>query len=70
MAGGVAPVLDEAVQLAGRGRLVESPQYKARVDGVDIHFYYVKGEGSNPLPCYFLKGPLVRCFRPHAGSMS
>src|SRR5262245_493809 len=21
------------------------PQYKARVDGVDIHFYYVKGEG-------------------------
>src|SRR5262245_29806867 len=26
------------------------PQYKARVDGVDIHFYYVRGEGSNPLP--------------------
>src|SRR5262245_25239652 len=31
-------------------RLNRYPQYKARVDGVDIHFYYVKGEGSNPLP--------------------
>jgi pimeloyl-ACP methyl ester carboxylesterase len=32
------------------------PQHKARVDDVDIHFYYVKGEGSNPLPLLLTHG--------------
>src|ERR1700738_2081029 len=26
------------------------PQYKAEIDGVGIHFIYVKGKGSNPRP--------------------
>src|SRR5262249_10915100 len=41
---------------AAEARLNRYPQYKARVDGVDIHFYYVKGEGSNPLPLLLTHG--------------
>jgi pimeloyl-ACP methyl ester carboxylesterase len=37
-------------------RLNRYPQYKARVDGVDLHFYYVKGEGPNPLPLLLTHG--------------
>src|SRR5262249_50989601 len=35
---------------AAEARLNRYPQYKARVGGVDIHFYYVKGDGPNPPP--------------------
>ncbi|WPU66810.1 epoxide hydrolase family protein [Peredibacter starrii] len=31
-------------------RLNEYPQYMAQVDDYQIHFYYVQGEGPNPLP--------------------
>jgi epoxide hydrolase len=41
---------------AAEARLNRYPQYKARVDGVDIHFYYVQGEGSNPLPLLLTHG--------------
>jgi len=41
---------------AAEARLNRYPQYIARVDGVDIHFYYVKGEGSNPLPLLLTHG--------------
>jgi pimeloyl-ACP methyl ester carboxylesterase len=41
---------------AAETRLNRYPQYKARVDGVDIHFYYVKGEGPNPLPLLLTHG--------------
>jgi len=41
---------------AAEVRLNRYPQYKARVDGVAIHFYYVKGEGSNPLPLLLTHG--------------
>jgi epoxide hydrolase len=41
---------------SAEARLNQYPQYKARVDGVDIHFYYVKGEGSNPLPLLLTHG--------------
>src|SRR5215510_6497875 len=41
---------------AAEARLNRYPQYKARVDGVDLHFYYVKGEGSNPLPLLLTHG--------------
>src|SRR5262245_17179807 len=41
---------------AAEARLNRYPQYKARVDGVDIHFYYVKGEGSKPLPLLLTHG--------------
>src|SRR5262245_20305201 len=41
---------------AAEARLNRYPQYKARVDGVDIHFYYVKGEGSSPLPLLLTHG--------------
>src|SRR5262245_22923326 len=41
---------------AAEARLNRYPQYKARVDGVDIHFYYVKGEGTNPLPLLLTHG--------------
>src|SRR5262245_8163104 len=41
---------------AAEVRLNRYPQYKARVDGVAIHIYYVKGEGSNPLPLLLTHG--------------
>jgi epoxide hydrolase len=41
---------------AAEARLNRYPQYKAHVDDVDIHFYYVKGEGSNPLPLLLTHG--------------
>src|SRR5215475_14015707 len=41
---------------AAEARLNRYPQYKARVDGVDIHFYYVKGEGPSPLPLLLTHG--------------
>ena len=41
---------------AAEARLNRYRQYKASVDGVDIHFYYVEGEGSNPLPLLLTHG--------------
>jgi len=41
---------------AAEARLNRYPQYKARVEGVDIHFYYVRGEGPNPLPLLLTHG--------------
>jgi pimeloyl-ACP methyl ester carboxylesterase len=41
---------------AAEDRLNRYPQYKAHVDDVDIHFYYVRGEGSNPLPLLLTHG--------------
>jgi microsomal epoxide hydrolase len=41
---------------AAEARLNRYPQYKARVDGVDIHFYYVRGDGPNPLPLLLTHG--------------
>lgn len=32
------------------------PQFLANVDGVDIHFYHVKGDGSKPLPILLTHG--------------
>ena len=37
-------------------RLNSFPQYMAQVDGYDIHFYYIKGEGDNPLPLILSHG--------------
>jgi hypothetical protein len=37
-------------------RLNSYPQYMARVDGFDIQFYYVKGEGDHPLPLVLTHG--------------
>src|SRR5262245_36908454 len=41
---------------AAEARLNRYPQYKAHVDDVDLHFYYVKGEGPNPLPLLLTHG--------------
>jgi epoxide hydrolase len=32
------------------------PQFVANVDGVDIHFWHVKGRGSNPFPLLLMHG--------------
>src|SRR5690606_10259876 len=32
------------------------PQYLAEVDGVDIHFYHVRGNGPAPFPLLLLHG--------------
>lgn len=32
------------------------PQFRARVDGVDIHFYHVKGDGRRPVPIILTHG--------------
>jgi pimeloyl-ACP methyl ester carboxylesterase len=32
------------------------PQFKAEVDGIDIHFYHVKGDGSRPFPLLLTHG--------------
>lgn len=37
-------------------RLNSFPQYMAQVDDYQIHFYYVKGEGENPLPLILTHG--------------
>jgi pimeloyl-ACP methyl ester carboxylesterase len=37
-------------------RLNSYPQYMARIDGFDIQFYYVKGEGDHPLPLVLTHG--------------
>ncbi len=36
--------------------LNQFPQFKAKVDGVDIHFVYVKGKGTNPKPLILTHG--------------
>jgi hypothetical protein len=36
-------------------RLNSYPQYMARVDGFDIQFYYVKGEGDHPAACAYAR---------------
>jgi pimeloyl-ACP methyl ester carboxylesterase len=41
---------------AAEARLNRYPQYIAKVDGYDIHFYYVQGEGKNPLPLVLTHG--------------
>jgi pimeloyl-ACP methyl ester carboxylesterase len=37
-------------------RLNAFPQYMARVDDVDLHFYHITGEGPNPLPVVMTHG--------------
>jgi pimeloyl-ACP methyl ester carboxylesterase len=37
-------------------KLNSYPQYMANVDGYDIQFYYIKGEGKNPLPLLLTHG--------------
>lgn len=37
-------------------RLNQYPQYMAKVDDHDIHFYLVRGEGENPLPLILTHG--------------
>src|SRR5258708_39556599 len=38
-------------------RLLNSyPQFIANVDGLEIQFYYIKGEGKNPLPLVLTHG--------------
>jgi pimeloyl-ACP methyl ester carboxylesterase len=32
------------------------PQFRARIDGVDIHFYHVKGDGTHPTPILLTHG--------------
>ncbi|MDR1717582.1 MAG: epoxide hydrolase [Prevotella sp.] len=32
------------------------PQYKCNIDGVDIHFFHIKGKGENPLPLILTHG--------------
>lgn len=32
------------------------PQFKAEIDGIDIHFYHVKGDGSRPFPLLLTYG--------------
>lgn len=39
-----------------QNKLNSFPQYMAKVDGYDIHFYYVRGEGANPMPLVLTHG--------------
>ena len=32
------------------------PQFKCKVDGVDIHFFHIKGKGKNPIPIILTHG--------------
>lgn len=32
------------------------PQFKCNVDGVDIHFFHIKGKGENPMPIILSHG--------------
>jgi len=41
---------------AHEAELNRYPQFLAEVDGVDIHFYRVRGNGSNPFPLLLLHG--------------
>lgn len=36
--------------------LNQYPQFKCNVDGVEIHFYHIKGKGKNPLPIILSHG--------------
>jgi microsomal epoxide hydrolase len=41
---------------ARQARINQLPQFKARVDGYDIHFVHVRGSGPNPRPIVFSHG--------------
>lgn len=41
---------------AAETRLNSYPQYQAEIDGLDIHFYHVRGEGENPTPVILTHG--------------
>lgn len=41
---------------AHEGHLNRYPQFLAEVDGVDIHFWHVRGEGPNPFPLLLIHG--------------
>ncbi len=41
---------------AQENELNQLPQYKCNVDGVDIHFFHIKGKGKNPLPIILTHG--------------
>ena len=42
--------------------LNEIPQFVATLDGLDVHFIYVKGKGPNPLPLVLTHGWPSTCF--------
>ncbi|MGD9934270.1 MAG: epoxide hydrolase family protein [Dehalococcoidia bacterium] len=41
---------------AHEGHLNRWPQFRAEVDGVDFHFWHVKGKGPNPFPLLLVHG--------------
>lgn len=41
---------------AAEARLNRFPQFKAQIEGIDIHFYHVKGDGSQRLPILLTHG--------------
>jgi pimeloyl-ACP methyl ester carboxylesterase len=41
---------------AAEAELNRRPQFKAEIDGIDIHFYHVKGDGSRGLPLLLSHG--------------
>ncbi|MGD9979090.1 MAG: epoxide hydrolase family protein [Hyphomonadaceae bacterium] len=41
---------------AAEAELNRFPQFKASIDGLDIHFHYVRGKGSAPLPLILTHG--------------
>ena len=47
------------------GRLNALPQFKAGVDGTDVHFVHVKGRGPRPLPLLLLHGWPDSFYRYH-----
>lgn len=41
---------------AAEAKLNRFPQFKAEIDGIDLHFYHVKGDGSQALPIILTHG--------------
>src|SRR5262249_20427229 len=55
--GAVPPVLARRVQLGpGAGAAERSPQFVARIGGLEIHFYWVRGKGPSPRPLLLTHG--------------
>lgn len=48
--------LNEYDWRAAEGWLNRLPQFMADVDGLDMHFYHVKGKGESPMPLLLLHG--------------